>query len=42
MKFSFVAHLLLIDCGKASKQTQGLPNLPLSEAGTAPTNRFNQ
>jgi hypothetical protein len=41
MKFLFVAHTLLIDCGKASKQTKGLPNDPFWEAGTAPTNRWN-
>jgi hypothetical protein len=41
MKFLFVAHMLLIDCGKASKKTQGLPSDPLWEGGTAPTNRWN-
>jgi len=41
MKLLFIAHSLLIDCGKASKQTQGTINQPLSEGGPAPTNRYN-
>jgi len=42
MKLLFIAHLLLIDCGKASKQTRGTFNQPLWEAGTSPLNRYNQ
>jgi hypothetical protein len=41
MKFLFVAHMLLIDCGKASKQTRGQISDPLWEGGTAPGNRWN-
>jgi hypothetical protein len=41
MKLLFIAHSLLIDCGKASKQTKGGASGPFSEAGTAPLNRYN-
>jgi hypothetical protein len=41
MKLSFIAHSLLIDCGKASKQTKGLFIGPFSEAGPPPGNRYN-
>jgi hypothetical protein len=42
MKLLFIAHSLLIDCGKASKQTKGIISQPLSEAGSPPWNRYNQ
>jgi hypothetical protein len=42
MKLLFIAHTLLIDCGKASKQTKGTVAGVFSEAGTAPLNRYNQ
>jgi len=42
MKLLFVAHSLLIDCGKASKQTKGTFSQPLSEAGSPPFNKYNQ
>lgn len=42
MKLLFIAHSLLIDCGKASKQTKGTVSGPFTEAGTAPWNRYNQ
>jgi hypothetical protein len=35
MKLKFIAHLMLIDCGKASKTTRGVMFAPFSE-GTAP------
>ncbi len=38
MKSLFTAHLLLIDCGRASKQTRG-PGGIFSEPGNPP---FNQ
>jgi len=41
MKLLFIAHMMLIDCGKASKQTKGQPTGFFTEAGTAPTNRYN-
>jgi hypothetical protein len=41
MKWLFIAHSLLIDCGKASKQTKGTWSGPFSEAGTAPLNKYN-
>lgn len=42
MKLLFIAHALLIDCGKASKQTKGTLSGPFSEAGTPPFNHYNQ
>jgi len=42
MKLLFIAHAILIDCGKASKQTKGGLSQPLSEAGAPPFNRYNQ
>jgi hypothetical protein len=42
MKFLFIAHSLLIDFGKASKQTRGPISGPFSEGGPSPTNRYNQ
>jgi hypothetical protein len=42
MKLLFIAHTLLIDCGKASKQTRGGLSGPLSEAGGPPFNHYNQ
>ena len=41
MKLLFIAHSLLIDCGKASKQTKGLSSGLFSEGGTSPFNRYN-
>ena len=42
MKLLFIAHSLLIDCGKASKQTKGTLSGVFSEASTPPWNRYNQ
>jgi hypothetical protein len=42
MKSLFIAHSLLIDCGKASKQTRGSFSGPLTEGTTAPFNHYNQ
>ena len=42
MKSLFVAHSMLIDCGKASRQTKGMISGPLSEAGSPPWNHWNQ
>ena len=36
MKLKFIAHRMLIDCGKASKVTQGVVNAPFSEGGSPP------
>jgi hypothetical protein len=41
MKLMFITHMLLIDCGKASKQTKGMWTGLFSEAGGPPTNRYN-
>jgi hypothetical protein len=41
MKSLFIAHMFLIDCGKASKQTKGATSGLFSEAGTSPWNRYN-
>jgi len=41
MKFLFIAHTLLIDCGKASKQTRGQPSGVFTEAGGPLANRYN-
>jgi hypothetical protein len=41
MKFLFVAHAWLMDCGKASKQTRGQLSGPFTEAGASPLNRYN-
>jgi len=40
MKLLFIAHMLLVDCGKASKQTKGTSSGIFTEAGTAPLNRY--
>jgi len=40
MKLLFIAHSLLVDCGKASKRTKGTTSGIFSEAGTAPFNRY--
>jgi hypothetical protein len=40
MKLLFIAHMMLIDCGKASKQTKGTVSGFFSEAGSPPTNRW--
>jgi hypothetical protein len=42
MKSLFIAHSLLIDCGKASKQTRGLLSGPLTEGSASPWNHYNQ
>jgi len=42
MKMLFTAHSLLIDCGKASKQTKGTFSAFFTEAGSPPFNRYNQ
>ena len=41
MKLKFIAHIMLIDCGKASKQTKGQPAGFFTEAGGPPLNRYN-
>ena len=41
MKLLFIAHTLLVDCGKASKQTKGQTSGLFTEAGTSPWNRYN-
>jgi hypothetical protein len=41
MKLLFVAHTLLLDCGKASKQTRGALSGPFTEANGSPFNRYN-
>jgi hypothetical protein len=41
MNWLLMAQTLLIDCGKASKRTQGQFSGPFSEGGTAPFNRWN-
>jgi hypothetical protein len=40
MKLLFIAHSLLVDCGKASKQTKGQTSGVFSEAGTAPFTKY--
>ena len=42
MKSLFVAHMMLIDCGRASKQTKGALSGPFTEASTAPFNHYNK
>jgi len=41
MKLLFIAHMMLIDCGKASKQTKGTTAGFFTEAGSPPTTRYN-
>jgi hypothetical protein len=41
MKFLFIAHMMLIDCGKASKQTKGQPTGFFTEVGSPPATRYN-
>ncbi len=41
MKVLFVAHPLLMDCGKASKQTRGGLSGPFTENNTPPWTRYN-
>lgn len=41
MKKWFIAHTLLIDCGKASKRTKGQISGLFTEAGSPPFNRYN-
>ena len=41
MKLLFIAHMMLIDCGKASKQTKGQPSGLFSEVGSPPLNHYN-
>jgi hypothetical protein len=40
MKLLFIAHLKLIDCGKASKQTKGNTSGFFFEGGSPPTTRW--
>jgi hypothetical protein len=40
MKLKFIAHMLLIDCGKASKATRGTFNGPISEVAQPPLNHW--
>jgi hypothetical protein len=40
MKLKFTAHLMLIDCGKASKMTHGVMFAPFSEGGSPPYNHW--
>jgi hypothetical protein len=40
MKLKFIAHLMLIDCGKASKQTKGTTFGFFTEGGSPPGNRW--
>jgi hypothetical protein len=40
MKFSFFARIMLMDCGRASKQTRGTFSGVLAEAGPAPFTRY--
>jgi len=42
MKLKFIAHMMLIDCGKASKQTKGTVSALFTEGGTAPFTKYNQ
>ena len=41
MKLLFIAHMMLIDCGKASKQTKGQLSGFFTEAGSPPLNHYN-
>jgi hypothetical protein len=41
MKLLFIAHALLIDCGKASKRTRGVFTGTFAESGGPPFNRYN-
>ncbi len=41
MKRWFISRLILIDCGKASKQTKGKITGFFTEAGVPPTNRYS-
>jgi hypothetical protein len=41
MKSLFIAHTLLIDCGKASRRTRGQPSGVFSEAGSPPLTHWN-
>jgi hypothetical protein len=36
----FIAHMMLIDCGKASKVTQGVMNGPFTEPVSPPYNHW--
>ena len=40
MKALFIAHALLVDCGKASKQTKGSFSGIFTEAGNPPMNKY--
>ena len=40
MKSKFIAHMLLIDCGKASKATRGSNLGAIFEGGAAPFTRW--
>jgi hypothetical protein len=41
MKLKFIAHLMLVDCGKASKTTRGKAFGALSEGGAPPFNLYS-
>jgi hypothetical protein len=41
MKLKFIAHMMLIDCGKASKQTKGQLSGLFWEVGSPPLNHYN-
>jgi hypothetical protein len=36
----FIAHMMMIDCGKASKMTRGVFSGPFSEGGSPPWNHW--
>ena len=40
MKLKFIAHMMLIDCGKASKKTRGSYFGAISEAAQPPLNHW--
>jgi hypothetical protein len=40
MKLKFVAHMMLIDYGRASKTTRGAFNGALTEVGSPPYNKW--
>jgi len=41
MKLKFVAHMLLIDCGKATRKTRGNFVGGFVEGGPPPTNKYS-
>ncbi len=42
MKLLFIAHMMLIDCGKASKQTKGQTYRLLFRSRRPSLNRYNR